>query len=290
MSSAEPASGRARSRLALLGQLVLIPLVVVTIGVAVFVLFGLVANEQRTPADYLREIRTGNTTRRWQAAFELARELRQSGSGGDPDLVIQVVETFEWARTEDPQIRRYLAQTLGTMGDKRAIPALRSALRDPDADTRLWAASSLSSLGDAGVADALRPLLADEDPAVRKQVAHGLAVLNAREARDDLARLLEDPVVDVRWNGAVSLAWLDDDRGLPVLLSMLDRVELGEVPDLRADQVERAMVSALAAIARLGATSAAGIVRRLARSDPSLRVRQAALTALERLEESGASD
>ena len=263
----------------------MIPLIIVAVGVAVFVLFGLVASEQRRPQDYLREIRTGNATRRWQAAFELARGLGQTDADARTDLVPSIVETFEWASDEDPKIRRYLAQALGTLGDPRAIPALERALQDPDADTRLWAAGALGSLGDPTVGAGLRPLLADDDPSVRKQAAHSLAVLDVGDARDDIARLLDDPVVDVRWNGAIALAWLDDDRGVPVLLAMLDRAQLAAMPEVRRDQIERAMVSALAALGRLGTADIGDTLRQLAASDESLRVRQAALSTLEELAE-----
>ena len=276
-------TGSPPSRLVLLGQFVLIPLVVVVIGISVFILFGLVGSERRTSADYLREIRTGHANRRWQAAFELARELRQTGGATDPDLVPRVLDTFEWAREEDPQIRRYLAQALGILGDRRAIPALVEALADPDADTRLWATTALSAVGEPRDWETLRPVLADSDPAVRKQAAHSLGALGAREARDDLVPLLQDPVADVSWNAALSLAWLDDHRGLPVLLSMLDRERLSGIPGLRPDQEELAMVSALQALARLRSPSARETVHRLAENDESLRVRQAALLALDEL-------
>ena len=63
------------TRLALLGQFGLIPLVIVAVGVAVFILFGVVADEDPDPRAYLREIRTGHSNRRWQAAFELGERI-----------------------------------------------------------------------------------------------------------------------------------------------------------------------------------------------------------------------
>ncbi|MFQ5718638.1 MAG: HEAT repeat domain-containing protein [Acidobacteriota bacterium] len=283
MTDESAAAPRPRSRLAWTAQLVLIPLIIVAVGLSVFILFGLVAHEQRSGADYLREIRSGTSTRRWQAAFELARDLRRSGPGDVRAMVPQVIETFEWARNEDPKIRRYLAQALGTLGDPRALDALESALDDPDADTRLWSARALALLGEPAATDALVRHLSDADPAVRKETAHALAVLGASSARDDIAGLLDDGTVDVRWNAALALAWLDDDRGLAVLLSMLDRTGLAAVSGLRPDQADQVVLGAVEALDRLGSPGGAvDALREVSRKDTSLQAREAALHALSR--------
>ncbi len=276
--------GAARRPLALLGQFVLIPLVIVLIGVSVFLLFGLVASEPDRPRDALAEIRSGSASRRWQAAWELSRMLRQPGRPADPALVPEIISTLEWAANEDPKVRRYLARTLGYLGDRRAVPALVSALEDPDTDTRLWAAEALGAIGDPAARAPLASLLSSRDRDLRKQAAHSLGSLGNPQARGDLQPLLQDEAVDVRWNAALALARLGDAAGAPVLLAMLDREGLEQVPDIRPEQQEVAMVSALAALAALRHQESVDTIRSLSRNDPSLRVRQAALQALERME------
>src|SRR5215475_16090255 len=56
----------------LIAQFFLFPLIIIAICVGIFLLFGYLTYEQRTPRDYLTDIRTGSETRRWQAAFELS--------------------------------------------------------------------------------------------------------------------------------------------------------------------------------------------------------------------------
>src|SRR5690349_21127808 len=56
------------------------------------------------------------------------------------------------------RIRRWSAYALGLMKDKRAIPALRRALRDPNMSVRLLAMESLENLAGASAGRHLLPL------------------------------------------------------------------------------------------------------------------------------------
>ncbi|MFQ5670808.1 MAG: HEAT repeat domain-containing protein [Acidobacteriota bacterium] len=276
---------KSSSRLALLAQFVLIPVVIVAIGLSVFLLFGLVAREAESPRAYLREIRSGSANRRWQAAFEFSRSLRRSRARPDPGLVQDVVQTLEWAKNDDPKVQRYLTRALGYLGDPAAVPALIGALDNPDADTRLWAAEALGSIGDSRARDALSRQLTSDDAGLRKQVIHSLGALGDARAADPIFPFLRDPVADVRWNAALALARLGDRRGTPVLLEMLNRSQLAEVPGIRPLQEERAIMAALIALSELGIQEARPLISQLSRQDESLRIRQAATQALEKLEQ-----
>src|SRR5436190_9167412 len=59
----------------LVAQFFLFPLIIIGICIGIFLLFGYVTYEQRSPEDYLRAIHQGggiNDEVRWQAAFELS--------------------------------------------------------------------------------------------------------------------------------------------------------------------------------------------------------------------------
>src|SRR3954464_13802968 len=58
---------------ALAVQFFLIPLAVVAVTVMVYVGFRSLISDDRGAHDYLTEIRTGGSTRRWPAAYELSR-------------------------------------------------------------------------------------------------------------------------------------------------------------------------------------------------------------------------
>ena len=271
-------------RWSLLGQFVLIPLVIVLVAVAVFVLFGMVAAERRSAREYLTEIRTGSANRRWQAAYELSRELRHGAAAADANLVTDIADTLAWAADEDPQVRRYLVTALGFLGDRRAVPALIEALDDPDADTRLWAAQALGTLGDRASLAALSGCLADPDPAVRKQAAWSLGELGDTAAAPALRSALADAVDDVRWNAALALARLADPAGAEVIGVMLERSHLTRVPGIRPQQIEAALLGALHAAGELRLQGARATIEALSREDDSLQVRDAARRALERLD------
>ena len=63
-------------------QFFVFPMAIVAVCVAVFVIFGMVAGESKGATEYLNEVRTGGATRRWQAAFELAKELQAKEGPG----------------------------------------------------------------------------------------------------------------------------------------------------------------------------------------------------------------
>src|SRR6185503_19684207 len=90
---------------ALAVQFFLIPLAVVGITVLVYVGFRSLLTDQRKPADYLTEIRTGGTERRWPAAYELSRQMADPKVRADRSLTPVLVEAFERAKDDDPRVR-----------------------------------------------------------------------------------------------------------------------------------------------------------------------------------------
>jgi HEAT repeat protein len=118
--------------------------------------------------------------------------------------------------------------------------------------------------------------------------AYVLGRLRSAAAVPRLKVLAEDSIPDVRWNAAIALAELGDSSGLPVLRSMLDREELARIR-VGGEQAEAAMVNALKAIALLRDAGTLALVERIERSDPNLRVRDAARAAAEAIRKGGAA-
>ena len=96
-----------------------------------------------------------------------------------------------------------------------------------------------------------------------------------------LEKGLYDDVGEVRWNAAISLTRFNDARSVPVLREMLDRSRLNRVQDMREDQKEDVMIMAMAPYARLGGADARTDLQRIASTDPSLRVRAEAKSAVD---------
>jgi HEAT repeat protein len=115
--------------------------------------------------------------------------------------------------------------------------------------------------------------------------AYVLGKLGDPRALPRLTAMTADHAADVRWNAAIALAELRDPAGREVLHSMLDRASLGrQAEGLSTAQAEEAIVSAAKAEAMIGDREALPALGRLAESDPSLKVRDAAREAARAIE------
>jgi HEAT repeat protein len=258
-------------------QFFLGPLLIVIVCAAIYYLFGLVVFEKRTPADFLREIRSGSSSERWQAAFELSRWIASGPDAvKDPAFSRELVGVFRQSRHEDPRVRRYLALALGRLGDPSGVEPLVEALDDPDPETRLYAAWSLGALRDAAAVPPLVALLGSDDAGMVKMSAYALGAIGDRGAAPALQPLLASPAAEVRWNAALALARLDDRSAVPVLIGMTDAEELARVDGLTEPQKVEAMTNAVRALGRLGDERGAERIRALRASAPFIEVREAA--------------
>lgn len=268
----------------LIARFFLLPLLVVAAAVAIFLVFNLMTFERRSPRDYLQEVRGGTANRRWQAAFELSRSIGNLPPEERAAIAAETLRVFEGLsarRPDDVPVRRYLVLVLGRLGDRTAVLPLVAAVKDEDPDTRLYAVWALGKLGDPAGVEAVLESSQSDDPAARKMAAYVLGQLGDARAVPRLQVLAEDKIPDVRWNAAIALAELGDRSGLPVLRSMIDRAGLASQAELTNEQTEAAMVNALKALALLRDVELLPALEALAKSDPNLRVREAARKAAE---------
>jgi HEAT repeat protein len=269
---------------AVLFQFVVFPLGIVCVGVAIFLIFGRLAGEEHTIPDYLNEIRSGSKHERWQAAYQLSKSLKRGEARKYPNLEENVAAIYRSAEHDDPRIRQYLAMVLGNIGDRRATPLLLGSLSDPEPETRLYALLALGELRDPVALPRVIELTRDADKDVRKTAFYALGEI-AGPAKDPravaaLAAGLEDQVPDVRWNAAIALAPFGDRRAAPTLRTMLDRTMLDRTPGMREDQKEDALIIGMTVYPKLVGAEARPELQKIAASDPSLRVRDAAKQAL----------
>jgi HEAT repeat protein len=275
---------------ALAVQFFLIPLAVVGVTVLVYVGFRSLLVEDRSPQDYLMEIRTGGSTRRWPAAYELSRLMSDPHVRADRTLGPALVKAFQESKG-DAQVRRYLALAIGRLDPPLpadAVADLTHALDDPDSETRISVIWALGSSGDPAVVARLQPLYSapTADAGIRKIVVYALGALPGDAQVATLRTALEDPAPDVRWNAAVALARHRSHEGVPVLRQMLDRAYVEQVVkrDVRQDNdqdpIADVMISGLRAAALLKDETLKAPVTTLSKQDRSLRVRQAAIEAL----------
>lgn len=144
----------------------------------------------------------------------------------------------------DAEFLSFLMKSLGTIADGRSFGVFENLLDSRDSDDQYAALLGLynwEAYGDIAEVRSLTgkvvSLLRSDDVRTRTMAASvlaGVASPDDMEARDALAASLENTAVENRevvWNAGCALAALGDERGNPVVLSLLDRGWLAKQPD-----------------------------------------------------------
>ena len=300
---------------ALAVQFFLIPLAVVAVIGVVYLGFRSMVADTRGAREYLAEVQNGGTDRRWPAAYELSRLMDDPTVRADRLLAPALVKAFEHAKDDDPRIRRYLVLAIGRLAPPlpaEAIDVLSKSLDEPDrvaapgidawisrltgwsdsdlGEVRISTIWALGASEDPRVATRLLPFYQSPDAGVRKMVVYALGALPGGSQLETLHTALQDAAPDVRWNAAVGLARHGDREGSGVIRQMIDRdyVERIVTREVRQDQdldpVADVMISGLRAAAVLKDGTMREPIATLSQQDRSMKVRQAALEALETMQ------
>ena len=242
-------------------QLFLVPGLIVFIIVCVWLSFHWLAHLGNDPQAYVRTLRRNNEGR-WQAALNLANDLR--GPGGEKLKSDEVLakelgrilsDEVKSGRTDEQSqtLRLYLCRALGEFSIQTAIePLVACAQATADAQTARAAVEALSVLttnliaadratdAPTAITDAALPASRSKDAALRSSAAFALGVIGGLGAAERLVELSNDPVEDVRFNSALGLARLGQDDSLEALVEML---ALPDLPIVDARTVDEAAQS-----------------------------------------------
>lgn len=240
-------------------------------------------SEKETPDTLVASIKSGAKGKRWQKAFELSNELNLRPDAATPALLKEVLHIFDPAQGYDDKTREYMALALARFRDPAAVNALENALSEEGREVRLYSLWSLGQMKSVSSAPRIAPLLDEDDPEVRKTAAYVLGAVGEPQSVPALRSKLTDGVPDVRWNAALALARLGDAAGGPILKAMLDRHALETELKLEEGQIEAAMINASKGLVLIRDAGSATILETIARGDRNLKVRQAALEALNAL-------
>lgn len=256
----------------------------IAVGMAVLLCtVVLLTRESETPESLITAIKTGAPSKRWQKAFELSNELNQGrGLIRQSGVMNEVIHILSDPGEYDAKTRSYMAMALSRFEEPEALQAMRRRLQeesDPDVKIHLLWALGTKKAGEAS--PDIVPYLSDPNEDLRKVAAYVAGALKAEAAIPELERLLDDPARDVRWNAALSLARLGSPAGYEELLKMSDRKGLQEAHQLGDEKAEEIMINAIKGIALLKKPESVSMLRELSSRDSSLKVRQAALEALQ---------
>lgn len=282
-----------------------IPMVVVPLGIGIVIvlvvgLFSGIAGEQRSIAENLHTVVHGGTNRREQALFSLTLQAldnhEDTVAGRAPrwpmedGFAQQLQAALAEVDEDDHRVRLVLAVFLESLEPGAGVPILLDLLEvGPDQDesglVRGNAMMTLGNIGDPRAAGPILAFLGDEDDGLRTMAAAALQKLGDDPAvRAGLLAALSDRVFEVRANAALSLSYFEptEPEELAVLREMLDRSVYAADPAKYPGQqfVSQIRVKAVHALGRAGGDEVRPLLEAL-RSEPDLRVREAALKVLQ---------
>jgi len=253
-------------------QLFLVPALIVGIIVSVWIAFHWLAQLGNDPQAYVRTLRR-NTEGRWQAALNLANDLRGPRGAvlkADAPLAGELASILaDEANSGRPagggnsgeQSRTlcvYLCRALGEFAVPEAaapLVARAEATDQPEiaraaVEALAVLATNLAAAG-RGFADpavvtaAVTAASRSPDRGLRSSAAYSLGVIGGDGARGRLEELCEDGDDDVRYNAALGLARLGGTLAWETLAEMLGLPDVSVRPDdpeAQARRYKRAMV------------------------------------------------
>lgn len=142
------------------------------------------------------------------AALEFAEEvfdlLRSPDNAGLRNLAAETLERLGEeavpvlvAHVEDPDadVRKFVIDILGAIGDKSSFPCLIKALNDEDRNVRNSAAESLGSMGDERAVPVLIEVLSLSDVSLRHTILGALAAIGSSFSIQSITPFLADPLL-----------------------------------------------------------------------------------------------
>jgi hypothetical protein len=237
---------------AFLLQLFLIPLLIVSMIVAVWLLFSWLANMGNNPDELVRDLQRLDKGS-WRKAYALTNQLRDPEHDALKDdralcrdlaAALTVENQSSNVSRERTKLRIFLCRALGEFrvadGLGPLVEAARKERNDDDVNVRRAALEALAilanSLGTQAIQDDQNAM--DVILAASREVAEGdreakramlrstaaftLGVVGGPAAATRLVQMLDDSFANARYNAAIGLARHGRIEAVPTLLEMLD--------------------------------------------------------------------
>jgi HEAT repeat protein len=221
-------------------KLFIVPAIIVLVALGIFYLGTMALQHPKTAEQYLEELKSDNTSRRWQSAYELSRMLNQNENiQFDQTLRDQLVQVFGDAKTDDPRLREYLALVLGRLKEKSAVPVLSAAIHDDNTDVRIYSLWALGNIEDPKGGEAALSAINDSDETVQRMAVGALSSMRYGPAKFALEKNLESTHQALRYDSAVALARLKDEKAVPTLLEMMNLKASGNPKDDRDHSIRQ---------------------------------------------------
>ncbi|UCD54652.1 MAG: HEAT repeat domain-containing protein, partial [Candidatus Omnitrophota bacterium] len=149
------------------------------------------------------------------------RVINTLGAIGD---VRAVEPLIEFLKDENVARRHEAASALGKIGDVRAVKPLIEALKDKYSDVRRYSAEALGKIGDVRAVEPLIEALKDKDKYVRRYSAEALGKIGDVRAIEPLIEALQDEDEDVCTYSAEALVNIGGARAVEGLIIALEDI------------------------------------------------------------------
>lgn len=258
-----------------------VPFLLAVFSILLFAAVRILTMEKSSVHDYLRDVKEGGATKRWQAAFELSRILSNKNEvPSDGKFVDQMVEAFESSAHDDDRVRQYMAMAMARTGNEKFVGPLLEAL-PLEKDENLYAIiTALGILKDNKAVDVLLQQVQNESPRIRLASVIALGNIGDPKALPALKARLDDPEPNVTWDAAVALAKMGDQSGRGIILNLLDRNYLNSFPNLDPRDQSRIITVAIQASEKWYEPQINAALQKLFESDPNMNVRSLAHNVL----------
>ena len=249
-------------------QLFVIPAIVVSVVIAVWLLFGKLAGGERDVNEYVRIIRSENANRRFRAAYELASLItNEKQLARDPKLLGDLTELLDIELAQktgdNTEAKQYLALTLGVFQISEGI-----STSGKPTDALITLARGLESSQPTSVrissAESLARQAARQDGKIMAENVVG-PLAEASEAEEGDVRLravyalrkrLGDTNHDVAFNAAFALIRQDDLATADILRTLLNQATLEQMISLENSKEKQNRIEAFQFQALKSLTSA----------------------------------
>ena len=261
----------------------LIPLMVTIIGVLFFMVVRFVTFESGNPQEYLTQIKIGSASKRWQSAYELSKILSDPNKVPlDEQFKNSIMSAFEESLHDDPKVRMYLALAMGRTGDDAYGASLLTALNDKKAEIVTAAIQALGLIQYSPAVAQLSVMATSSE----FQPVRLASVISLGQIGDDsslllLKKLLDDEEANIRWDAAIALAKMGDSSGSIIINSLLNRAYYNNFKEIDSWETEKAILVAIQVSSQLGGEQFKLNLLTLAKEDPNMEIRNAALKTLE---------
>jgi vesicle coat complex subunit len=153
---------------------------------------------------------------------EIVKPFLEAFKSQDDFALIALEPLIKALGDEDSWVGKSAAESLGKIGDKRAVEPLIKALGDKNRSVRKLAATALGEIGDKRAVEPLIKTLEDDYEYVRKAAATALGSIGDKRAVESLIKTLEDKNRYVRRSAAIALGKIGDKRAVEPLIKSLE--------------------------------------------------------------------